>query len=47
MSNSVAIGLVLALAAFVALDHYVLQWDAPLFVARAFADLLHHLAFWR
>ena len=47
MSNSVAIGLVLALAAFLALDYYVLHWDAPLFVAREFAGLLHRLAFWR
>ncbi|WP_165351887.1 hypothetical protein [Salipiger sp. IMCC34102] len=47
MSNGLAIGLVLAIAAFFALDHYVLNWGAPLFLAREFADLLNWLAFWR
>ncbi|MBS1301633.1 hypothetical protein [Loktanella sp. SALINAS62] len=47
MSNAVAIGLLVFIAAFFALDHFVLQLDAPIFMARKFADLLHWLAFWR
>ena len=47
MTNGIAIGLVIAVAAFFALDHFVLQWGAPLFLARQFADLLHWVAFWR
>ncbi|KQI68621.1 glyceraldehyde-3-phosphate dehydrogenase [Loktanella sp. 3ANDIMAR09] len=47
MTNAVAVGILIAIAAFFALDHFVLQWDAPLFVARKFVELLQWLAFWR
>ncbi|SEM47623.1 hypothetical protein SAMN04488003_101244 [Loktanella fryxellensis] len=47
MSNTVALGLILCIAAFLALDHYVLQLGAPLFLARKFTDLLEWVAFWR
>ena len=47
MNNAIAIGLIVAIAGFFALDHFVLHWGAPLFLAREFADLLHVLAFWR
>ena len=47
MSNSAVIGILVCLAAFFLLEHYVLQWGAPLFLAKEFASLLHRLAFWR
>ena len=47
MTNTVAIGLILAIAAFFALDHIVLHLGAPLFLARKFYDLLQWMAFWR
>ncbi|MCB5198279.1 hypothetical protein LGQ03_03405 [Loktanella sp. TSTF-M6] len=47
MTNAVAIGILIAIAAFFALDHYVLHWEAPLFLARKFVELLQWLAFWR
>jgi hypothetical protein len=47
MTNALAIGLVIFIAAFFALDHFVLHLDAPLFLARKFYDMLEWLAFWR
>ena len=47
MTNALAIGLLIVIAAFFALDHYVLHLDAPLFLARKFYDLLQWVAFWR
>lgn len=47
MTNALAIGLLISIAAFFALDHFVLQLDAPLFLARKFYDLLQWIAFWR
>ena len=47
MTNAVAIGLIVAIAGFFALDHFVLHLDAPLFLAREFYDLLQWVAFWR
>jgi len=47
MTNALAIGLLLFIAAFFGLDHFVLQWDAPIFLARRFYDLLQWVAFWR
>lgn len=47
MSNPIALGLILCIAALLALDHYVLHLGAPLFLARKFADLLEWVAFWR
>ena len=47
MTNALAIGLLIAIAAFFALDHFVLHLGAPLFLARRFYDLLQWVAFWR
>ena len=47
MTNALAIGLLVFIAAFFALDHFVLHWDAPLFLARKFLALLTWLSFWR
>lgn len=47
MTNALAIGLVTFIAAFFALDFFVLDLDAPLFLARKFYDMLEWLAVWR
>ena len=47
MTNALAISLLIFIAAFFALDHYVLHLDAPIFLARKFYDLLQWVAFWR
>ena len=47
MTNSIAIGILLALVAFFALDAYVLHLDAALFLARKGLALIDWLAFWR
>ena len=47
MTNALAIGLVIFIAAFFALDHFFLHLGAPLFLARQFYDLLQWVAFWR
>ena len=47
MTNGIAIGIVLALAGFFALDHYVLHIDAAVFLGRKGLDLLGYVAFWR
>jgi hypothetical protein len=47
MTNSLAIGIILFLIGFFALDYFVLGLDAPLFLARKGIDLIQYLAFWR
>ncbi|WP_217810089.1 hypothetical protein [Salibaculum griseiflavum] len=47
MTNRLAIWLVLLIAAFFALDHFVLNWDAPLYLGRKFMELIQYIAFWR
>ena len=47
MTNTVAIWLVFLIAAFFALDHFVLHWDAGLTLARKFLELIRAVAFWR
>ena len=47
MTNRLAIILFLMVIAFFALDHFVLHWNAPLFLARKIADLTSWMAFWR
>lgn len=47
MTNALALWFVALIAAFFALDHFVLQLDAPLFLAQKFLDLLRWVAFWR
>jgi hypothetical protein len=47
MTNRLAIWLVLLLAAFVALDHFVLGWGAPVYLGRKFMELIQYIAFWR
>ncbi len=47
MTNSIAIGLIVTLAAFLALDHFVLHLDALPFMIRKLIDLINYLAIWR
>lgn len=47
MTNRIAIGLVLCIAAFFMLDHFVLQLDAARFLLRKLIDLIEYVAFWR
>ena len=47
MTNTIAIGLFLAIAGLLALDHFVLGWQIGLTMARHGVDLIQYLAFWR
>ncbi|MFQ6553374.1 hypothetical protein AAD018_013635 [Aestuariibius insulae] len=47
MTNSIAIGLLLVIAGFFALDYYVLELDAPIFLGKKAFELIEYLAFWR
>jgi hypothetical protein len=47
MTDRLALGLLVALAVFLALDHWVLHWGAPLYLARQGLRLIEWLAFWR
>ena len=47
MTNRIAIGLVVAIAGFFALDTFVLHLDAAPFLMRKLIDLIDTLAFWR
>ncbi|WP_172961052.1 hypothetical protein [Oceaniglobus roseus] len=46
MTNRIALGLALLICAFVAFDLYT-GGGRLLFLARRFADLVQHVAFWR
>ncbi|MFQ6548277.1 hypothetical protein AADZ90_009985 [Aestuariibius sp. 2305UL40-4] len=47
MTNRIAIWLLLLIAGFFVLDHYVLQLDAAVYLGRRALDLIEWLAFWR
>ncbi|SMY07931.1 hypothetical protein LOM8899_02076 [Flavimaricola marinus] len=47
MTNGIAIALFLCIVGFFALDHFVLHWEAGVFVARKALDLIQTMAFWR
>jgi len=47
MTNSIAIGLAIALALALITDQIWLDGSAGLFVARKFAELIEWVAFWR
>jgi hypothetical protein len=47
MTNGLAIFLGLCIAAFLAVDATLFDWDLSLQLARRFTDLLQWLAFWR
>jgi len=46
LTNKLALFLALMVLAFFALDHFVLHWGAPLFLARKVAQLSDWIAFW-
>ena len=47
MTNGLALTLVVLIAGFFLLDHFVLHWGAPLVAARQGLRLIDWLAFWR
>jgi hypothetical protein len=47
MTNSIAVFLGLLIIGFVALDHFVLHWEVPVFLMRKLATLIEYIAFWR
>jgi hypothetical protein len=47
MTNKTAVFLGLLIVGFFALDHFVLHWDAPVFLMRKLVALIEYLAFWR
>jgi hypothetical protein len=47
MTNGIAFTLFLIIAGFFVLDHFVLHWDAAVFIGRKGVELIEVLAFWR
>ena len=47
MTNRLALGLLIVVAGFLALDAWALRWETSLFLARQGLDLIEWLAFWR
>ncbi len=47
MTNQIAIGLALVLAALIGLDAILFEWSNMLFLAKKFAALIEWMAFWR
>lgn len=47
MTNTIAIWIIILIAAFLTVDAVLFEWDNSLFLGRKFADLLWWLAFWR
>ena len=47
MTNRLAIILIILLAGFLALDHYVLHLDVVTFMFRKLIILINAMAFWR
>ncbi|WP_439155218.1 hypothetical protein [Yoonia sp.] len=47
MTNAIALFLAVLILGFLALDHFVLNWDVPTFAMRRLIDLVDYVAFWR
>ena len=47
MTNSIAVALVLLVAALLLLDAQVLHWNLPVVVGRAFVGFVEYASFWR
>jgi hypothetical protein len=47
MTNSLAIGIAVALVLALGLDQYLYDGTASLFAARKFAEMIEWVAFWR
>jgi hypothetical protein len=47
MTNQIAIALLLLFAAFLVADHFWLQLDVPMFLARELDRFIEYLSFWR
>ena len=47
MTNSIAIGLAILIAAFLAYDALAMDWEMSVFLGRKGMALIEYLAFWR
>ncbi|WP_341861055.1 hypothetical protein [Gymnodinialimonas sp. 57CJ19] len=47
MTNTLAIWIIIVIAAFLAVDAVMFDWSLSLFLGRKFASLLLWMAFWR
>jgi len=47
MTTRLAFILALLIAAFFVLDHFVLHWNAGVFLGKEMLDLINYIAFWR
>lgn len=47
MTNSLALGLGALILAALALDHYLYDWSATLFLGRKLVEMIEWMAFWR
>jgi len=47
MTNTIALWLAALILGFLALDHFYLDWNAPVFLGRKLLDLIEWMAFWR
>lgn len=47
MTNTLAIWIIIVIAAFLAVDAVLFDWSNSLFLGRKFADVLWWMAFWR
>ncbi|MBW7057203.1 hypothetical protein KY389_10940 [Paracoccus bogoriensis] len=47
MTNQIAIALLMLFAALLLADHFWLQMDMPLFLARQLDRFIEYLSFWR
>jgi hypothetical protein len=47
MTTRLTLILALLIAAFFALDHFVLNWNSGVFLGKKMLELINYLAFWR
>ena len=47
MTNTIAIWLAVLVLGFLALDHFYLNWNVPVFLGRELLEFIEYLAFWR
>jgi len=47
MTNTISIWLAVLILGFFALDYFLLDLNAPIFLARKFLQFMEYIAFWR
>ncbi len=47
MTNTIAFWLAAAILGFLALDYFVLDLQAPVYLGRKLLELIEYIAFWR